>query len=192
MSKWKLILIMWSSWSGKWTLISKLKEKRKDFFYPISATTRAPREWEVDWETYYFLSSEEFKNKINNWEFLEYALVHHKAYYWLLKKPVFEAINSSRNVIREIDVQGFDFIKKQMNKDDLASIFILPPSEDILIRRIKERSDISDEELNNRLISLKKESEYSKYADYTIENIDYGQEKMFDDFVSKIELIVGS
>lgn len=186
---WKLILILWPSWVWKWTLISMLKERRKDFFYPVSLTTREIREWEKDWETYYFVSIDDFEQKIKNGDFLEYAFVHNKAYYWMLKKPILDAIDLWKIVIREVDVQWFDSIRKQFDHNNLASIFILPPTEEILIRRIKKRSEISNEEINSRLESLKKELEYVKYVDFTVENIDYGQEEMYKDLVRKIELI---
>ena len=186
---WKLILILWPSWVWKWTLISFLKERRKDFIYPISSTTRTIREGEKEWETYNFLSEKEFKKRIENWDFLEYAFVHNKAYYWLPKQSIIDKIKQWHVLIREIDVQGFDSIKKNLDKKYYASIFILPPSQDILRNRIKQRSSISEKDLDLRMESLRKEIEYSKYANYTVKNIDYGQEEMYDDLLGKIKIL---
>ena len=186
-SEWKLILVMWSSWTWKWTLIKKLKEREPDYSYPMSITTRAPRDWEISWDVYNFVSEKEFKEKIDSLELLEYAKVHWKWYYGLLKATILEWIKNWRVMIREIDVQWFDSIAAQLDKSLYASIFILPPNEEILRRRIKERSHISDEELDARMKTMKNESKYASIADETIINIDGGEEIMYLDFVKKIK-----
>jgi len=184
----KLILILWSSWVWKWTLISLLRKREQDFFFPISCTTRDPREWEFDWWTYYFLSKEEFEDKIKNWEMLEYALVHWKAYYWLMKGPILDAINEWKTVIREIDVQGFDSICKILNEKIFWSIFIdVPKKIELLKERIRNRAPIAESELNARMDSIKKESLYKFKTDFVITNIEDWVEEMYDDLLEKIE-----
>ena len=190
MNKWILILIVWPSWVWKWTMISLLKERRKDFFYPISATTRAPRKWERNWETYYFISEDEFRQKITAWDFIEYAKVHKKWYYWLLKAPVLDAIDKWKVVIREIDVQWLDSVKTVMNWENFKSIFILPPSKEHLIWRIVSRDAISEDELLKRLDSLEKELEYVDKCDYTLTNYQWEIEKMYLNLISIIDQIL--
>jgi len=168
-------------------MISLLKERRKDFVYPISATTRKEREWEIDWDTYYFLNNNDFEKWIKNWDFLEYALVHKKAYYWTLKKPILEAIEKWRIVIREIDVQWFDSILKSFPKNKLSSIFITPPSEEILRKRILDRAPISKEELDLRMLTMKEELKYLDIADIILEQ--WTIEWMYEDLIWKIESI---
>ena len=187
---WKLILILWPSGVWKWSLINLLKKRRPNFIFPISVTTREPRKWEKEGETYFFVSEKEFEERLASWEFLEYAKVHSNCYYWLLKKPILKAIGQWSIIIREGDVQWFDSISKILDKNHLSSIFVLPPSMSDLKNRIKKRSNISDEELNRRLDSLVHELKYAKLADYTIKNIEGDLESMYDDFINKIDLIV--
>lgn len=189
--KWKFIVIIWSSWVWKWTLIELLKKRRwNDFFFPVSAVTRKMREWEIEWKVYNFISKESFKKKIEKLEFVEWAKVHWDVYYWSLKKPILNAINQWKNVVRELNIEGFDKISQSSFKENLKSIFILPPSKEILKDRIKKRSDISDEELNKRIESMKEESIYAENTDFQIENINWGIEEMYENLIKKIDLII--
>lgn len=198
MKKGKLILILWPSWVWKWTLISLLKERKnpEKYFFPVSCTTRKPRiiketwELEKDWENYFFLSKDEFEEKIEKWEMLEHALVHWKAYYWLMKKPIMDAIYEWKIVIREADVQGFDSISKILDKEVLWSIFIDIPEIRLLKNRIRDRAPISEEELNARIESVKMEREYKKKTDFVIKNIEDWVEEMYLDLDEKIKKII--
>lgn len=198
MKKGKLILILWPSWVWKWTLISLLKERKnpEKYFFPVSCTTRKPRiiketwELEKDWENYFFLSKDEFEEKIEKWEMLEHALVHWKAYYWLMKKPIMDAIYEWKIVIREADVQGFDSISKILDKEVLWSIFIDIPEIRLLKNRIRDRGPISEEELNARIESVKMEREYKKKTDFVIKNIEDWVEEMYLDLDEKIKKII--
>jgi len=192
---WKLILILWSAWVWKWTLISLLKERKDpdEYFFPVSCTTREPRlineTWELEkhWENYFFLKKEEFEEKIKNWEFLEFAHVHWKTYYWILKKPVLDAINEWKIVIREADVQWFDSINKIFDKEIFWSIFIDMPEIEILKNRIRSRAAISEDELNARIKSVEMERKYKEKTDFFIENIEDWIEEMYEDLLEKIE-----
>ena len=192
----KLILILWSSWVWKWTLISLLKERKKDFFYPVSCTTRKPRiikeTWELEkhWENYFFISVEEFEEKIKQWELLEYAHVHWKTYYWLLKKPILDSINEWKIVIREADVQWFDSVSKILEKEIFWSIFIDIPEIELLKNRIRNRAPISEEEMNIRMESMKKERFYKEKTDFFIKNIEDWIEEMYEDLLEKIEKLI--
>jgi guanylate kinase len=168
----KFILIIGPSGSGKGTLLNILKERHLDIFFPISATTRSPRPNEKNGETYYFLSKKDFQNKIKEHKFLEYAEVHGGNFYGTLKKPILDALEKGKLVVREIDYQGFLSVSQIIPKEKLQSIFILPPSTDILKQRIKERAPISEEELEARMESLKKEIAIANKCDIQLQTID--------------------
>lgn len=195
---WKLILILWSSWVWKWTLVSLLKERKNSekYFFPVSCTTRKPRlinetwEFEKHWVDYYFLSNEEFEEKIENWELLEYAHVHWKTYYWLPKTSILDAISEWKIVIREADVQGFDSVSKILEKEIFWSIFIDIPEIELLKNRIRNRAEISEEELNSRIKSIEMEREYKEKADFFIKNIEDWIEEMYEDLLEKIEELI--
>ena len=194
---WKLILILWPSGVWKWTLISLLKKRKnpEKYFFPISCTTRKPRliketwEFEKDGENYFFISKEEFEKKIENWDFLEYAHVHWETYYWTLKKPILDAINEWKIVIREIDVQGFETICKNFDKTLLWSVFIDIPPLHLLKNRIRARAPISEEELQKRMESMQKELVYRDEVDFIVKNIENGVEEMYEDLEFKIGVI---
>ena len=167
----KFILIIGPSGSGKGTLLQILKNKHPEIFFPISATTRKPRPNEKNGETYYFLTQEDFQEKRNNNEFLEYAEVHGGNFYGTLKEPIFQALKEGKIVVREIDYQGFLSISKIMPKKELQSIFILPPSLEILKERIRERAPITEQELDARMKSLQKEMKIADQCSIQIHTI---------------------
>ncbi len=178
----QLILIIGPSWVWKWTMIEKVKEKYEKLFFPISVTTRKMREWEKEWEVYNFISNKEFKEKIKNNEFLEYACVHDVNYYGTLKEPVLNALNQWKTVLREIDYQWFLSIKKVVPAEKLLSVFFMPPEIEILKKRIKDRAPISEEELNHRIDSIKKEMKVADQCDIKFEQIDWDIEASFKKF----------
>ena len=133
MKKGNLIVISGPSGAGKGTICKALLEREDNLYISVSATTRSPRKGEVNGVNYYFLTQEEFKKKVDNNEFLEWAEVHGN-YYGTPKFNVEEMINEGKNIILEIDVQGALNVKK--NCEDGVFIFILPPSMEELKRRI--------------------------------------------------------
>ena len=156
---------------GKGTILSKIKEdweNKKEVLFPITATTRDPREGEVSGKDYYFLKKEEFEKKLKNEEFLEHAIVHGKNYYGLPKDKVFSALENGGIVLRELDIQGLWNLQKIIPKENLFSIFIMPPSMAILEKRIRGRSTLPEEEITRRLTTAKKEIEHSKECDAVI------------------------
>ena len=126
--KGKLIIVSGPSGSGKST-VTKIVKDKLNIPLSISATTRNPRDGEIDGKDYFFLSEEEFKNKIANDEFYEYANVHGN-YYGTLKKTVEDNLEKGLNVILEIDVQGA-LIAKEKKKDAILVFFRTKDMENI-------------------------------------------------------------
>ncbi|MBI5414544.1 guanylate kinase [Candidatus Peregrinibacteria bacterium] len=169
----RLFLIIGPSGVGKGTTVDFLKKNySQTFVFPVSATTRPPRPGEKEGETYYFLSEEDFRSRIKNDEFLEWAEVHNSYLYGTLKKPIFDAIRDGKNVVRELDIQGFESVQKILPRDEYVSIFLLPPSLEVLERRIRERSPLSDAEVEKRMESAKIELEKSKECHYLVQTVD--------------------
>ena len=150
----------------------ELKKSHPEYTYPLSATTRAMREGEKEGDIYHFYSKEEFKKGIEAGEFLEWAVVHQDNYYGLIKKPILEALEKGETIVREVDIQGFDSIRKEIPQDQLVTIFITAGSKEELIKRIINRAAISDDELEKRKESMHKEFNRLRDCDYMVENKD--------------------
>ncbi len=166
--KGKLIIVSGPSGSGKSTITKIVKEKL-NIPLSISATTRKPREGEIEGKDYYFLTEEEFKKKIAEDEFYEYAKVHGN-YYGTLKKTVEDNLNKGLNVILEIDVQGA-LIAKEKNKDAIL-VFFRTENLEILEERLKNRKTDSEEVIRLRMENALAELKYEEKYDYTIVNKD--------------------
>lgn len=164
--KGKLIVVSGPSGVGKDSIVNEYLKNSNDHL-SISATTRTPRDGEINNVHYYFLSKEEFKEKINNDDFLEYA-IYNGCYYGTPKSSVEEYLNKGINVLLVIEVKGAFQIKEKM-KDSIL-VFIMPPSIDELKRRIKERNKDTDEMINNRLIIAEEEIGLKHRYDYEIVN----------------------
>ena len=136
-----MIILSSPSGAGKTTLVKKLSEL-DNYEISISHTTRQPRPNETQDEDYFFVSEEEFKRLIKNEEFLEYAKVF-KNYYGTTRTPVIDKLNKSKNVLFDIDWQGADQIKNKKLDYKLITFFILPPSKEILYKRLTNR-DMKD------------------------------------------------
>lgn len=168
MPKGKLFLILGPSGSGKGTVIAYLRKQFPQAVFPLSCTTRPPRSGEADGEVYHFLTKEDFKKKIAGGEFLEWAIVHHDHMYGTLKKPILEALAAGKIVIREVDMQGVESIRKLLPKDQVIAIFITAPSWENLKHRILLRSLLPAEELAKREHSFEREMAFSKQCDYVV------------------------
>lgn len=164
----KLFLILGPSGTGKGTAIDYLHKQFPDAVFPLSCTTRAPRPRERDGDVYHFSTKEDFQKKIAAGEFLEWAVVHHDNMYGTLKKPILDALAAGKTVIREVDMQGVESIKKLLPAGQVVSIFIAAPSWESLKSRILGRSRIPDEELRQRKISFEREMEFSKKCDFVV------------------------
>lgn len=177
----KLILILGPSGCGKGTLIEYLKKNHAEFSYPASYTTRDKRPNETEGDVYHYISKEEFQQKIEADEFLEWAIVHQDNYYGTSKKDILEGLKAGKTVVREVDIQGVESITKLLAKQNYSTIFITTPTWDELAERIKNRAAISEEELENRRQSYLKEKEFEPKADFVILSQTGNIEKAFQD-----------
>jgi len=155
---------------GKGTVIDLLRKKHPEFVFPPSCTTRAPRPGEVEGETYFYITKDQFEQKIKAGDFLEYAIVHGGNYYGTLKHKLLDPAKAGNIVIREFDVQGFSQAREVLDRDLYTSIFIRPEGDDLdqLVERIHARSPISDEEVSKRVDSMKKELALAEIYDHQI------------------------
>jgi len=175
-----LLLILGPSGSGKGTVLRYLRENYPDAVFPLSCTTRDPREGEVEGEVYLFVSKEEFEARIEKGDFLEYAIVHGTNYYGTLKESILSPMEEGKLVIREVDVQGLRSIRDLVHPENLSSIFLTVDSWGTLRNRIVSRAEISDEELERRRQSFLMEMEWAKEVDHVIVNQDGKLEETFD------------
>ncbi len=167
MKKGKLYVISGASGAGKNTVINWTMKLRPELFYSISATTRKPREGEVDGVNYYFLDKEKFEEMIGNGEFLEHAR-YVDNYYGTPKAPIMKSIEAGTDAILDIDVQGAMQIKEKL--PEAVLVFILPPKFSDLEARIRGRSAISDEEVAKRLETARGEYAWADKYDYIVVN----------------------
>ncbi len=171
----KLVLIIGPSGVGKSVILQSLKERHPEAYFPRSATTRIRRAGEGD-DLYHFVTEKEFDTLIERGAVLEYAVVHGRERYGTLVDEIIPFIDKGKIVIREVDVQGFDSIRKHRFFRDggsryaLQSIFILPEDKDQLIERITARAPISGEELKRRIASMENELDHAADCDVQVVN----------------------
>lgn len=163
-----LIVISGPSGAGKGTICKALLEKRDDLYLSVSATTREPRKGEVHGVNYYFKTKEEFIEKVKENDFLEWAEVYGN-YYGTPKSKVEEMLESGKNVILEIDIQGALKVKENCGEDGVF-IFILPPSMEELKQRIIKRGSETEESLMKRFKSAYKEINFVSKYNYAVVN----------------------
>ena len=157
-------------------------EKNKNLYLSVSYTSRKIRNNDIEGKTYYFVTKEEFENKIENDDFLEYAKVQYDEYYGTPKKEVLDLLSSGKDVILEIDVQGAQIIKEKYPETLL--IFILAPSMKEIKKRILSRGTETKEQIINRFKTAYNEvNEINKY-NYVVINDD------LDTCVEKVNSII--
>ncbi len=159
-----MVILSSPSGAGKTTLV-KLLSKEKKYNISISHTTRKPRPNEIPNKDYFFVDEEKFKKLINNEEFLEYAKVFNHLY-GTTRTPVIEKLEKGENVIFDIDWQGADQIKNKGLDYKLITFFILPPSKEVLFKRLSNR------DMKDKLIADERMKEFSRDVLHWI-NYDY-------------------
>ena len=174
-----LIIISGPSGVGKDSVITKIRHLEPSISLSVSATTRAPREGEVDGVNYHFISKDDFKSKIENSEFLEYN-EYCGNYYGTLRRPVDKAVQSGRKIILKIDVHGA--IKVRDLYPGCLSVFIVPPDMESLKERILLRNSDDRENVNLRLKRAEFEIAEAESYDIVVENdtVDTCSRKILD------------
>ena len=166
MNKGRLIVFSAPSGCGKGTMLEQIL-KNEDFCVSVSATTRSPREGEQDGVNYYFISKDEFIQRIGEGKFLEYA-EYCGNFYGTPMDKVNEMLEKGKNVILEIEVQGA--VKVMQKRPDALSVFIAPPSINELRRRLHKRGTETDEVIEQRIAQASNEVALAAKYDYIIVN----------------------
>lgn len=167
------------SGSGKTTIVKHLLSTRKDLGFSISACTRDKRgRHEVHGKDYYFLSPEEFKQKIDEDAFVEWEEVYEGNFYGTLKSEIQRIWDSGKHVIFDVDVKGGLNLKKYFG-DQALSVFVKVPSIETLAERLKDRGTESEESLSRRIYKAKFEMSFEKEFDVTLVNDD--MERSFEE-----------
>lgn len=177
-----LIIISGPSGAGKGTICKELLKRNENIVPSISMTSREKSQSEIEGIDYYFITKDEFKDKIDNDFFLEYAIVHNNDYYGTPKKSVIDNLEKGFNVLLEIDIEGAIKVKEQIK--DVLCIFILPPSmKELKNRLIKRNREDKDKILARFKKAYQEINEINKY-NYVVVNDEV------DSAVKKIEAIL--
>jgi len=187
------VILSSPSGGGKTTIRRQLLARRQDLGYSVSCTTRAPRPGEVEGRDYYFLSRAEFERKRDRGEFAESAQVHGNMY-GTLRAEVERVLGQGQHVIMDIDVQGAQQFTRAFPMS--VTIFVLPPSADVLLERLRQRQTESKDELVRRLQSALQELQAVDLYQYIVVNDDlekavYNVEAIIDAEVSSRERVAG-
>ena len=176
-----LIILSAPSGCGKDTVFQEIKKIRNDVVESVSATTRKPREGEVDGVNYYFKTESDFQLMVVNDELLEYAR-YNNCYYGTPVSEVEKAIDNGKICFLIIDVQGAQSILKV--RPDAITIFLLPPSLEVLEKRLVNRSTNDIEDVKNRMTIAKREIDMAPLYKYSVVNDD------LEECVNKINEII--
>lgn len=172
MNKGKVFIISGPSGSGKDTILNEVLKKCTNVFFSISSITRDMREGEVEGEKYHFISRAEFEEGLANDAFLEYNK-YLENYYGTPKAPIDEHISKGEDVIIEVDVNGAASIRTKL--PDAISVFIMPPSFEVLKKRLSGRGTETNEQIEGRLNAALSEIARAVEYDYIVINDDLSE-----------------
>ena len=182
--KGEIIVVSAPSGAGKTTIVKQILKQYPEIVFSVSATTRPKRAVETDGIEYYFITENEFVEKIENDEFVEWEKFY-DYYYGSFKKSVDDCINKGKTILFELDVKGSISLKKIYTEAHL--IYIMPPSYEELIRRLKDRQTENSEDFKKRVERIKMELSLKDQFDYLIENKDLEKAiKETSDLIRKI------
>ncbi|MBR6129533.1 MAG: guanylate kinase [Bacteroidaceae bacterium] len=169
----RLLIVSAPSGSGKSTIVNYLMKEHPEFrlAFSVSATSRPPRGQEQDGVDYYFLTPEEFRRHIKADDFLEYEEVYEGRFYGTLKRQVEEKLAAGMNVVFDVDVKGGINIKRYYG-DDAMSIFIQPPSIEVLRERLIRRNTDEMAQIEQRVAKAAYEMSFAPQFDHIIVNDD--------------------
>ena len=169
----KLLIFTAPSGAGKTTIVRHLLKQRTELAFSVSAATRKKRPNEVHGKAYYFLSLEEWNEKIATGDFLEWEEVYENQYYGTLKSEVDRLLALGKFVVFDIEVKGARNLK-EIYGENSVTIFVKPPSPAILFERLRNRNTESEESLKKRIARASFELEYEKDCDIVLLNDDLG------------------
>jgi len=165
----KLIVVTAPSGAGKTTIVKHLLDKIPDLAFSVSATTRPKRQSENEAVDYYFINVDTFLQLIKDEAFVEWEQVYENQFYGTLKKEIDRLWSLGKYIVFDIDVKGANNIKKIYNKQVLT-IFVKPPSKEILINRLKNRNTEDQKSLNARIKKAELELQFENKFDYVLVN----------------------
>jgi guanylate kinase len=172
----KVIIFSAPSGSGKTTLVKWLLEQKPELKFSISATSRQPRGTEVNGIDYHFMTPERFRTLISENAFIEYEEVYPNSFYGTLKSEVENQLASGQHILFDVDVKGGMSIKKHFG-DDALSIFVQPPSIEILEKRLKNRGTDKESVIRERIDKASYELTFAPNFDHIVVNDDLGTAK---------------
>jgi len=165
----KMFIFTAPSGSGKTTVVRHLLKKYDFLDFSVSATSREKRPHEVEGKDYYFLSEQEFRDKIDKGEFLEWEEVYDNQFYGTLKSEVQRVWDGGKHIVFDIEVNGATNLKK-MYGDKALAVFIKVPSFTELVKRLKSRKTESADSLRKRIKRIKRELTYEESFDKVLIN----------------------
>ena len=171
-----MLIVSAPSGSGKSTIVNWLMAEHPELnlYFSVSCTSRAPRGTEQDGVEYYFLTPDEFRQRIENDEFMEYVEVYENRFYGTLKAQVERQLEAGQNVVFDVDVKGGVNIKRYYGERAM-SLFIQPPSVEELRRRLEGRGTDTPEAIENRLAKAEYELTFAPQFDHVVVNDDLQQ-----------------
>ena len=165
----KMFIFTAPSGAGKTTIVRHLLDKYNFLDFSISATTRNKRPHEQDKVDYYFMSVDEFKENVANGAFIEWEEVYENQFYGTLKSEVERIWSNNKHLVFDIDVRGAQNIKRFFG-DKCMSVFVRPPSVEVLIDRLVNRNTETPESLQKRISKVRREMEYENTFDMVLVN----------------------